>query len=110
MKFSIRKKAIIMIIVFAFVLITTATGMYASVIVDMTSRLYSERAESLSATVAQFIDVETVAALREDVESIYNSVENRVFSDRWGEDDWNEYIANFSGIEQSAAYPVNCGR
>ena len=104
MKLSIRKKAIIMIIVFAFVLITTATGMYARVIVNMTSQQYGERAESLAATVAQFVDVEAVAALRDQVETVYDSVENKVFSDRWGEDDWNEYIANFSGIEQSAEY------
>lgn len=104
MRLSIRKKAIIMIIVFAFVLITAATGMYARVIVNMTSRQYSERAESLAATVAQFVDVETVAALRNQVETVYDSVENKVFSDKWGEDDWNEYIANFAGIEQSKAY------
>ena len=104
MRFSIRKKAIIMIIVFAFVLITTATGMYARVIVNMTNRQYSERAESLASTVAQFIDTEAVATLRGNVETIYNSVENKVFSDRWGEDDWNEYIANFSGIEQSREF------
>ena len=90
-----------MVIVFTFVLVTLSTGMYARVIVNLTERQYSERAENLAATAAGFIDVETVAALRGKVEKVYNSVENKVFSERWGEDDWNEYIAAFDGIDEN---------
>ena len=52
MKFSIRLKAVIMIVVFAFVLITLSTGMYARVIVNMTKKQYGERAENLAKTYA----------------------------------------------------------
>ena len=104
MKFSIRLKAIIMIFIFAFVLITLSTGMYARVMVNITRRQYSERAENISKTTVEFIDVEKVVTLRHNVEAIYNSVENKVFSDHWGEDDWNEYIANYQEIESSEEF------
>ena len=104
MKYSIRLKAIIMIIVFTFVLITLSTGMYARVIVNLTAAQYSGRADNLSKTTAEFVDAEKVATLRHNVEVIYNSIENKVFSDRWGEDDWNEYIANFNEIQNSEEF------
>lgn len=93
-----------MIIVFAFALITLATGMYARVIVNLTVRHYSERAENLAGTIAAFIDVDDVIAIKENVKTVYDSVDNKVFSERWGEDDWNEYISNFAGIENSEEF------
>lgn len=104
MKFSIRLKAVIMIVVFAFVLITLSTGMYARVIVNMTKKQYGERAENLAKTTVEFIDTEKVMTLRNDVYSIYNSTPNKVLSDRWGEDDWNEYTAKFQAIETSEEF------
>ena len=104
MKFSIRWKAIIMIFIFAFVLITLSTGMYARVIVNLTRNQYGERAEDLAKTAREFVDVEEIKKLRENVEAIYNATDNKVFSDRWGEDDWNEYVANFKDIETSEEF------
>ena len=104
MKFSIRFKAVIMIVVFAFVLITLSTGMYARVIVNMTKKQYGERAENLAKTTVEFIDTDKVATLRDNIYAIYNSTPNKVLSDRWGEDDWNEYIENFKEIEKSEEF------
>ena len=102
MKLSIRKKAIIMIIVFAFVLITLSTFMYARVIVNLTTRLYSERTQNLAGTTAEFLDADAVAALRDRVETVYRSVDHKVFSDRWGEDDWNEYMRQVQDLRDDA--------
>ena len=104
MKFSIRFKAVIMIVVFAFVLITLSTGMYARVIVNMTKKQYGERAENLAKTTVEFIDTDKVVTLRDNIYAIYNSTPNKVLSDRWGEDDWNEYIENFKEIETSEEF------
>ena len=104
MKLSIRVKTVIMIIVFAFVLITIAIGMYARVILNLTDRLFKERADDLAATSAGFLDAAKVAALRAKVEAVYNTAENKVNSDSWGEDDWNEYMALFAGIEQEPEF------
>ena len=88
-----------MVIVFAFVLITLSTFMYARVIVNLTTRLYSERTQNLAGTAAEFVDAEAAAALRVEVEAIYDTVEPKVFSDRW-----NEYVAAFAAIEQSEEF------
>ena len=72
-----------MVIVFAFVLITLSTFMYARVIVNLTTRLYSERTQNLAGTAAEFVDAEAAAALRVEVEAIYDTVEPKVFSDRY---------------------------
>lgn len=108
MKLSIRKKTILLIIIFAFLLITLSTGMYARVIVNMTIEQYGDRAEDLAATAAGFVDAEAVVSLRTKVEEIYASVENKVFSDRWGEDDWNEYISAFGGLEECEEFVSLC--
>ena len=78
--------------------------MYARVIVNSSDRQTAERSKNLAVTVAEFVDLESIAALREQVDAIYRSVDHKVFSERWGEDDWNEYVANYAGIEQSVEF------
>ena len=101
MKFSIRKKTIIMIIIFAFVMILNATVFCGRVMARMIDRQYGDRATAVSATVAQLIDGDKVARVKNALMDVYYSTEDKVWSDDWGSDAFNEYVARFAAIEES---------
>ena len=101
MKLSIRKKTIIMIIVFALVMILNAVVFCGRVMARMIDSQYSDRATGVSATVARLIDGDQVARVKKAVMDVYYSTENKVRSDDWGSDAFNEYTARFASIEES---------
>ncbi|MBO4429027.1 MAG: diguanylate cyclase [Clostridia bacterium] len=101
MKSSIRKKTIIMIIVFTMVLIVNSVVFCGRVMARMIDNQYSKRAEAVSSTVAQLIDADQFARVKNATMDIYYSTENKVRSDDWGSDAFNEYTARFASIEAS---------
>ncbi len=104
LKLNIRKKTIIMIIIFALVLISVSAAVYIRVVFSLNEKSNSDKAESIAATVAAVTDVDRYLRVRDSVLAIYNSAENKVSSDRWGEPEWEEYTALFADIEKSADY------
>ena len=99
-KLKIRQKTIIMIFTFALVLITVSMFLFARVITNYSDKHYQDSANNLSKTVAQLIDVEQFKDVKEKVLTIYNNTEDKVTSEDWGSDAWNEYTAKFDAIQQ----------
>ncbi|MBR6917756.1 MAG: diguanylate cyclase [Clostridia bacterium] len=101
MKFSIKAKAILMIISFAMVLSIVSVIISGSVMSDITNDKFRENATDISATVAKIIDVEQFLRVKSEVEKVFRESTHIVRSELWGTDSFNEYIAQFSYIEET---------
>lgn len=65
---------------------------------------YKNTANNLSATVSEVIDVATFKEVKNDIDSIYKTIDNKVTSDEWGSDAWNKYQENFKAITEKQSY------
>ena len=101
MKFSLRTKAIILIILIAAVLGISSIILSARFIRSTVDSIYEDKATDVAATVGQIVNKDRAERLSDEVLSIYNKTENKVGSDEWGSDDFNEYLANYADIEGS---------
>ena len=104
MKFSLRTKTIFLIVIIA--IIFSATGIIVSSIFinRIIDDIYRNKADEIAHTVAVVIDGEQMAVLKDSLLKIYNNTENRVTSEEWGSPEFNEYIARFSGLEETAEF------
>ena len=104
MKFSLRTKTIFLIVIIA--IIFSATGIIVSSIFinRIIDDIYRNKADEIAHTVAVVIDAEQMAVLKDSLLKIYNNTENRVTSEEWGSPEFNEYIARFSGLEETAEF------
>ncbi|MBQ7500860.1 MAG: diguanylate cyclase [Clostridia bacterium] len=75
--------------------------MYIRVITGQNDDRYRAAAADLSETVARIVDKEKYIRVRDHVLEIYDRTENKVMSNQWGSDEWNEYTALFSEVENS---------
>ena len=78
MKLSLRKKIIIVLVVFAVLLSSVAAFVSWRTISRMSDRQYKNRADELAATVARVIQVEDAKLLRDRILGIYRSSEKKV--------------------------------
>ncbi len=100
MKFSLRKKVIIFIILMAMAFGATAVIATRNVIEGMVNDSFTSRATEIANTVAVSLDPDEVLALREAVMDIYNSIDesDRYNSENWGTPEFDEYQKNFESI------------
>ena len=100
MKLSIRNKTIIMILTFAVALAVTAILVGRTIVRKMTNNDYTKDANNLAATVAVVVDVDKVKSLRDAMVPIYDGIDEHITSDDWGSPEFEEYLANYVGIEE----------
>ncbi|WP_024865263.1 GGDEF domain-containing protein [Butyrivibrio sp. FCS014] len=67
---------------------------------DIVANEYTSKAEQISKAVVNTLDPVRVKVLTDDVMDIYKNVDVVVPSTQWGSDAWNEYMSNYSGIEE----------
>ncbi len=104
MKFSLRKKIVILEIIFALLLSSVAAIISKRIIEKIVDTHYQERADELSATIARTIDPETAKALTAQVLDIYHSIDDKVGSEDWGSPEFEEYVAKFSAVSESTEF------
>ncbi len=106
MKFSLRKKVIIFIILMAMAFGATAVIATRNVIEGMVNDSFTSRATEIANTVAVSLDPDEVLALREAVMDIYNSIDEseRYNSENWGTPEFDEYQKNFESIYELPEY------
>ena len=98
---SVFAKAVIMPVVFAFLLISFSMFTYSHVITEMNDERYKAAAEDLTKTVAQVIDAEKFVRVRDSVLDIYNKTDVKVVNEEWGTKEWKEYTELYSHIKES---------
>ena len=101
MKGSLRKKSLIIIIISAIVLCGAMIILSYRIVSNLIDNEYNSKALNMSETLAVTIDAEAAGRVRKAVADIYDAAENRVGSDDWGSDAWNEYQALYSDVEKS---------
>ena len=97
---SLKVKITIGVILICFLiglLAILSVNRIATTIVD---KEYGDKAEQISEAVVNTLDPADVFELTEAVMNIYYSVDKVVPSSEWGSDEWNEYMANYEGIDQ----------
>ncbi len=99
MKSSLTKKTAILITVFILVIMAAALFASYKIIEYMLQEQYKEYAINMAETAAAVVIPENVHSVRDEVLKIYNSTENKVYSDDWGSPEFEEYVGHFSNVE-----------
>ncbi|MBQ6550582.1 MAG: hypothetical protein IJL78_04155 [Lachnospiraceae bacterium] len=100
MKFSLNRKAILLIVFIVAIISAMAIVIYDKGIKDVISTQYEERSMELAGLVAAEIDSERLSNVREKILEIYNQTENKVLSDQWGTPEFDAYIGQFAAVEE----------
>lgn len=100
MIFSLSKKTILLIVCIAVVISVLAVAIYSKGISDVIRTQYEGRSIDIVSALAVYIDPETLTNVRDAVCEIYDRAENKVKSDQWGTPEFEEYIAQYSSIEE----------
>ena len=101
MKGSLRKKSLILIVISAIILCGAMIILSYRIVSNLIDTEYNAKALNMSETLAVTIDVDAARRVKNAVADIYDAAENRVGSEEWGSDAWNEYQALFSDVEKS---------
>lgn len=99
MKFSLRSKTIILVVVIAVILGTAGVLVSRHYINRLVDDAYKNRAKEITSTVAAVLDKEQTAVLKNALLEIYRNTDEKIFSDDWGSPAFEAYIANFSDLE-----------
>ena len=104
MKFSLSKKAILLIVVIAVVISLLSAVIYNRGIHDVIKSQYESRSIDIARLVAVSIDSDKLLNVQKAVRDIYDHAENRVMSDQWGTPEFEAYVAQFFPIEEMGDY------
>ena len=104
LKFPIKAKTVIFIVLFAAALGAVSLLICGRVLSNTVDEKYREDATNISATVAKVIDAEKLSRVKDRISKIYDEAESRVSSDEWGTNEFYEYIALFTVVENDADY------
>lgn len=100
MKFSLRKKTALLIIINALILSGTAIIVSSSIIANIIDDQYRAKATDVADTVAAVVNADAVRQSMEAVKEIYDSTNDRVGSEEWGTPEFDEYIDKFSAVKE----------
>ena len=103
-KFSLRMKTVLLIIILALILSTVSTVVSSQVIRNLVDTSYQERAVDVSETIAAVLDVEKAAWIKNEIMTIFNAAENKVTSDEWGSPEFDAYIALYAHLEETEEF------
>ena len=104
MKASLKIKTIIMIVCIAATISIMAIIIYKTGIHDVIESQYEDRSIDIARLVAVEIDTEKLLNVQKAVREIYDHVDNRVYSDQWGTPEFEEYVSQFTAIEDMEDY------
>ncbi|MCR5099405.1 MAG: hypothetical protein K6B14_10740 [Lachnospiraceae bacterium] len=99
MRSSLRKKNILIIVISFLVIIVASVFASYEIIKVLVQDQYKQQVISVSETAAAVLIPENVRAVRDEALKVYNSTENKVYSDDWGSPEFDEYVSRYSYIE-----------
>ena len=104
MRMSLKKKAILMIVIVGLLIGIAAILVYNNGINALTTNEYESRSVDIANAMAQILDADKVKTLRDSILDIYTNEEHVVLSDQWGTPEFDEYISKFSHIENTEEF------
>ncbi|MBO4261317.1 MAG: diguanylate cyclase [Clostridia bacterium] len=108
MKFSLSKKAILLILSITLVISIIAIVVYAMGITRIVEKEYKDRSTEISGLLGFGLDKDRLTNLRDNILDIYNHAENKVKSDeyQWDSPEFKEYIALYESIGETEDYKI----
>ena len=104
MKFSLNKKAILLIVSIAILISLLTFAIYLKGIRDLIQIQFEERTVEIARMVAADIDTQQLAVLRQSVLDIYEQADNRVMSDQWGTPAFETYVSQYESVYETEEY------
>ncbi len=104
LRFSLRKKTVLIIILMAILLSGAAILTCGLVFSRASDENYRLQASELAATIASVVDPDQVADLREQVSSVYDATEEKVGSEEMDSPQYNDYLQRFASVTESDSY------
>ena len=104
MKFSLKKKTILLIVCIAAIISILAIIVYNKGIHDVIKTQYEERSIEIARLVSVAIDSKRLTSVQQAVREIYERADNRVQSDMWGTPEFEAYVSQFAPIGEMEDY------
>ena len=104
MRFSLNRKAILMMVCSTALIGVLAIVIYNKGINDVIKNQYEERSIELTKMVAVELDAEQIQNVQQAVSEIYDNCDNKVMSDKWGTPEFEEYVSQYSSVAESEDY------
>ena len=106
MRFSLRKKTIVLVISITVIIGLVAVVIFNNTINDIIQTQYKERSIDIANLVSLEVDPVRVKNIQQTIRDIYYKSENKVWSDQWGTPEFDEYVAQYSSIEETEDFKV----
>ena len=104
MKFSLRTKTVLLIILTAAIIGIAGTVISSQTLNQVVDDSYRSRATGVANSVAAVLDTQKAKALKEAVMAIYDATDEKVTSDDWGSPEFDAYMARFAEIEKTEEF------
>lgn len=104
MRLSLGKKIVLLLVVFVISLGGIVIGVSYNIVDSMNEHHFLSRANEIAATVARVIDGKSASKLAKRTLDTYHATTNKVMSDEWGTDEFDEYVGNFSALRRTAEF------
>lgn len=104
MRFSLNRKAILMMVCSTALIGLLAIVIYNKGITDVINNQYEERSIELTKMVAVELDPKQVQNVQQAVSEIYDNCDAKVMSDKWGTPEFEEYVSQYSSVAESEDY------
>ena len=109
MKFSLRRKTILLIVAIAAVIGVFAVIIYYQGVSNMMKEQYGTRSVEIAGMAAVEIDTENLLHVRDAIVDVYSRADNKVMSDQWGTPAFDAYIGQFAFVKQTEDYQTLLG-
>ena len=106
LKLNIKKKIIILIVIFATILSGVALFASSRTITKMVDESYQNRTNEIAATVARVIDADAAEKLTKELMSIYYSIDDKVGSEEWGTPEFDAYVAKYEHLRDTEEFKL----
>ena len=103
-RFSIKLKAITMIVALAVVIIEVAVAYYSIMISKLNKNTYSNVAKDTAASVAEIVEVPEFLYVKDKVNQIYSNSESKPIAEEASEEEYNAYISQFDVLQEDPVY------
>lgn len=103
-RYPLKNKMVMLVIVFALIISGVAIVVDILITNNILKNNLINKADDLSRTAAAFIDAEDVEKLKDNVDSILDSSESRVYLKDSESKEYDKYISQYEGIKKTEEY------
>ena len=104
LRLSLGTKIVLLLITFGLLLSGIGIAVSYRAIERMNNNHYLGKADDVAAIVSHAVDPHSAKTFRDEALAIYNSTDQHVLSDAWGEPQFDEYVNRYDALYQTNEY------